>query len=68
MNKLITKEAILKYIKELIDEHVEQGFCTDYEEAGEGADNIDFEKVVDKFYDAGRYEALCEIYRTVEGN
>lgn len=65
MEILITKEAILKYLKGLMDEHVEQGLCTDYEEAMD-SETRTFEEAADRFYDAGRYEALCEIYRTIE--
>lgn len=54
------REEIIKYIQSLIDEHIDDGYYTDFNEA-QLADNIEM-----ACYDVGRYEVLLEIMRNIK--
>lgn len=60
------KDKIINLIEELIKEHIESEYCTDYEDA---LNELDPQTSVMYAYDAGRYEALTNLLdqiKTVE--
>ena len=54
MNKAI------ELINQLIKEHEQSGYCTDYEHA------LQTEKTEQAFYDVGRYETLTNLYNELK--
>lgn len=56
------KQKIIQYIENLIQEHEESGYCTDYKEAGHSP----FVESLDKFYDVGRYETLTNLLTDIK--
>ena len=61
------KQEILKYIEELIKEHEESNYCCSYENAVDESSHFHTtEDMGDRFYDAGRYEALLEVHRHIK--
>lgn len=59
------KENLIKYIKELIIEHEESGFCTNYDWAMNELGK-DIQNAFDYAYDCGRYDTLKETLYFIE--
>lgn len=63
MNK--PNKTILKYINKLIDEHIADNFCIDFDEV---ENECDTDTCIMKSYDCGRYDALVAIKQWIEMN
>lgn len=60
------KNRITARIKELIEDHIQRGYCTDEDDAAEELEvenNIAFGE---KMFDTGRYMALVNLLRDIE--
>lgn len=59
------KQKIIEHIENLIKEHIECQFCTNYNEALETL-AYDFEGGTDQVYDCGSYETLCNLLTDIQ--
>ena len=56
------KQKIIQHIESLIQEH-EDNFCCDWEQITEADD---YEAMINRAYDVGRYDTLLEIKSVIE--
>lgn len=54
---------LLEHIKELIQEHISSDFNCDWEQITEADD---YEAMIHRAYDVGRYDTLLEIKNVIE--
>ena len=59
------KDKILNLINDLIKEHEETGYCTNYDMA-QNELNRDVQHAFDLAYDCGRYETLVNLLSDIE--
>lgn len=59
------KDKIINLIKELIKEHEETGYCTNYDMA-QNELNRDVQNAFDLAYDCGRYETLISLSNDIK--
>lgn len=59
------KDKIINFIEELIKEHEETGYCTNYDMA-QNELNKDADNAFDLAYDCGRYETLVNLLSDIE--
>jgi hypothetical protein len=59
------KQKIIQHIKNLIKEHIECQFCTNYKEALETLE-YDFEGGTEQIYDCGRYDELYNLLTDIQ--
>lgn len=60
-----SNKTILEHINKLIDEHIADGFCIDYDEV---ENECDTDTCIMKSYDCGRYDTLVAIKEFIETN
>ena len=59
------KDKIINFIEELIKEHEETGYCTNYDMA-QNELNRDVQNAFDLSYDCGRYETLINLLNDIK--